>query len=88
MMRPVRTTVTLDADTRLVIDRTMRERGMTFREAVNELIRNGSRQGPAPAGPFTLPRSMGTPSVPLTKALEIADRLEDEEITRGLATGR
>ena len=87
MMR-MRTTVTLDPDTRLLIDTTMRERGLSFREAVNELIRRGSRPDSRQTGGFTTPRTMGQPAIPLTNALALADRLEDEEIARRLAAGR
>jgi len=37
----VRTTVTLDPDTRLLVERSMRERGLSFKQAVNEAIRAG-----------------------------------------------
>jgi len=37
----MRTTVTLDPDTRLLVERAMRERGLTFKQAVNEAIRAG-----------------------------------------------
>ena len=37
----MRTTITLDPDTRLLIERAMRERGLSFKDAVNEAIRVG-----------------------------------------------
>jgi hypothetical protein len=37
----MRTTVTLDPDTEQIVRRRMRERGMTFKEALNDAIRSG-----------------------------------------------
>jgi hypothetical protein len=39
MVHRVRTTVTLDPDTRLLVERAVRECGLTFKEAVNEGLR-------------------------------------------------
>jgi len=84
----VRTTVTLDPDTRLLIERAMRERGLSFKEAVNEAIRAGL----APGGPeprrFTTPRNLGPPRFDLTKALTLAGELEDDALVRRLTEGR
>ena len=41
MMHSVRTTITLDPDTELLVKRAMRERGISFKEAVNDAIRAG-----------------------------------------------
>jgi len=84
----VRTTITLDADTRLLVERAMRERGLSFKEAVNEAIRAGL--GPAEPGErrYTTARDLGLPRVDLTKALGLAGQLEDEALARRLAEGR
>ena len=85
----MRTTVTLDPDTRLLVERAMHERDMTFKEAVNVAIRiglGGHSRGDRPAA--TIPRDMGEPHLDLTRALEIAGELEDEQIVRKLAEGR
>ena len=37
----MRTTITLDPDTRLLVEQAMRERGLTFKQAVNAAIREG-----------------------------------------------
>lgn len=89
MMRRVRTTVTLDADTRLLVERAMRERDITFKEALNDAIRAGLA-GPAPGDRpgATVPRDMGAPLFDLTRSLELYGQLEDEEIVRKLASGR
>jgi hypothetical protein len=84
----VRTTVTLDPDTRLLVERAMRERGLSFKEAVNEAIRAGLA-APDPADrTYTTARRLGPARVDLTKALRIAADLEDDTLARRLAEGR
>jgi hypothetical protein len=83
----MRTTVTLDPDARLLIERAMRERGLSFKDAVNEAIRAGLGGAPA-ARAYTTPRDLGPARVDLTKALEVAGRLEDDTLARRLAEGR
>jgi hypothetical protein len=84
----MRTTVTLDPDTDAYVRRLMRERGLTFKQALNDAIRAGL--GPQrPAVPLELPTfHMGPPKVDLTKALQLAGSLEDEALLRKLAEGR
>jgi hypothetical protein len=84
----MRTTVTLDADTRLLVERAMRERGLSFKEAVNEAIRAGLGASPAGARAYTTPRALGPARVDLTKALRVAAELEDDALARRLAEGR
>jgi len=79
----MRTTITLDPDVEAQVKRLMRERGLTFKEAVNTAIRAGLQP---PGEPFRTPaHDMGEPLVDLTKALRLAGELEDEEIVRRLA---
>jgi hypothetical protein len=67
----------------------MRERGLTFRQAINEALRTGLGKRPST-------RPYRTPSVPIglrpdidwDKALHIAAELEDEELIRRLRAGR
>lgn len=84
----MRTTITLDPDVRLLVERSMRERGLSFKHAVNEAIRAGL--GPAEPGSrsYTKPRRLGPPRVDLTKALSLANELEDEALARRLTEGR
>jgi hypothetical protein len=84
----VRTTVTLDPDTRLLIERAMRERGLSFKDAVNEAIRAGLGPAGARGGLYTTPRRLGPARVDVTKALSVAGELEDEALARRLAEGR
>ena len=85
----MRTTVTLDPDVDALVKRAMRERGLTFKAAVNEAIRAGMKD-PRRRGsrrPFPV-QDMGEPLVDVTKALRLAGELEDEERARGLARGK
>jgi hypothetical protein len=62
----------------------MRERGLSFKEAVNSAIRAGL--GRTEEAPFETPTfAMGEPSVPLDRALQLAAELEDTELARRLA---
>ena len=84
----MRTTITLDPETRLLIERAMRERGLSFKDAVNEAIRAGL--GPAQPGGrvYTTPRRLGAARVDLVKALTLAGDLEDDVLARRLTEGR
>ena len=84
----MRTTVTLDPDTDAVVRRLMRERGLSFKEAVNEAIRAGA-PGAGRSRTFRTPvYDMGRSAVPLEHALRLAGELEDEELLRKLAARR
>ena len=84
----MRTTVTLDPEVAALVERDMRERGVSFKQALNDAIRSGLGGAPA-AEPYVVrARSMGTPAVPLTKALQLAAELEDDEIVRKLSIGK
>lgn len=85
MMQAVRTTVTLDPDVEQIVRRRMRERGQSFKEALNDSIREGVL---APARRFrTETARMGQPTVSLDRALQIAGDLEDEESIRRMRAG-
>jgi hypothetical protein len=84
----MRTTVTLDPDTRVLVERAMRERGLTFKEAVNAAIRAGLGEAREQGRRFTSPRELGPARVDLTKALDIAGGIEDDVLARRLAEGR
>lgn len=88
MVRRMRTTVTLDADVEALIRRVMAERGLSFKEALNDAVRAGLAPSEG-RGPYRLePAHLGRPAVPLTKALRLAAELEDDEIVRKLALGK
>ena len=79
----VRTIVMPDPDVQAIVRGAMRERGVSFKEALNGAV----GRGVAPTGvAFRTPTfDMGMPAVPLTKALSLAADLEDQQIVRRLA---
>ncbi len=87
MMRSVRTTVTLDPDTEQTIRRRMRERGISFKEAINEAIRASVREDATPRPFRTETAAMGRSVVNLDRALQVAADLEDDELLRKMRTG-
>lgn len=84
----MRTTVTLDPDVEMLIKRAMRERGLTFKEAVNEAIRAGVAPRRRGAPRVFATHDMGEALVDVTKALQIAGELEDQERARKLSQGK
>lgn len=84
----MRTTITLDPDTRALVERAMAERGLSFKDAVNEAIRAGLGARGAERASYTTPRRLGPARVDLTKALQVAAELEDDALVRRLAEGR
>jgi hypothetical protein len=80
----MRTTVTLDSDVENLLRLAMRERGESFKEVLNNAIREGLRGASsrkvATYRPMTF--DMGKPLVDLTKALSLAQDLEDQETVR------
>lgn len=81
----MRTTVTLDPDVAARLKEAARERGISFKEALNSAVRaglaagRGSRQYRTPSRPLGL-----RPGLNLDKALEMAGEIEDAEIVRKL----
>ena len=85
MMPTVRTTVTLDPDVEQIIRRRMRERGISFKEALNDAVRSA---GASRRKPFvTEVASMGESRVNLDRALQIAADLEDDDLLRRMRAG-
>jgi hypothetical protein len=73
----MRTTVTLEPDVEAFISQAMRDRGLTFKEAVNAAIRAGmSPRGQTRTAPFPT-YDLGRPLVDITKAVRLAGELED-----------
>lgn len=83
----MRTTVTLDEDTLALLQRRMREQGVSFKKALNDAIRDGADGRPTPAPFHTRAADLGVPAVNLDRALQIAAELEDEELIRRLRRG-
>jgi hypothetical protein len=80
----MRTTVTLEPDAEAIVRRLMRERGLTFKQALNEAIRGASRARRR-GGFRTRVFDLGASAMPLDKALRLAADLEDDELIRKLA---
>lgn len=87
----MRTTVTLDADVERLIRDAMRERAISFKEALNEAARIGlGGRGPAGARKFVQKsfRMGQEQEFRWDKAVAVADAIEDEEIGRKIALRR
>ena len=81
----MRTTLTIDDEIAARLQRLQRERGISFKEAVNATLRAGL-DGTSRAPTYRLPTyRMGVrPGVDLDRALQLDAALEDEEIVRKL----
>lgn len=89
MMPRMRTTVTLDGDTETIVRRRMKDRGVSFKQAINDLVREGVSSPRDTQAVFrTDTVAMGVPSVNLDRALQLAAELEDEELIRRMRTGK
>jgi hypothetical protein len=82
----MRTTVTLDADLAAKLQALARERGVSFKDALNSALRRGLAGGDGGSRPYRLPtRRMGLrQGIDLDKALRLAAELEDVETIRKL----
>jgi hypothetical protein len=87
----MRTTVTLDSDVELLLRDAMRERGISFKQALNQAARDGLVRARQPRAKRFVQKthSFGAGSeLNLDKALALADALEDEERIRKMQLGR
>ena len=83
----MRTTVTLDPDVEALLRARMQERGISFKRALNDAVRESCASGER--APFrSRTRPMGVPSVNLDRALQLAGELEDEELIRKQRLGK
>ena len=83
----MRTTITLDPDVEQLLKRVLRERDVTFKEAVNEALRAGLKGATGKQTRFrqrTFSLGAGK-AYRWEKALEVASSIEDEEIIRKMA---
>jgi hypothetical protein len=83
----MRTTITLDPDTRALLQAAMKERDISFKEALNSAVRAGLTQTRSKQRPFAQQSySLGSDqNFRWDKALESAAAMEDEELARKLA---
>lgn len=87
MMHAMRTTVTLDPDVEQLVRRRMRERGESFKQALNDLVRGGAGVGASQRSFQTETASLGTSTVNLDRALQVVADLEDDELIRRMRAG-
>lgn len=84
-----RTTVTLDPDVEALLSQFMAERGLSFKQAINDSIRQGLQHARVGEIDYSFPTyDLGQPTVDLTRALQVASDLEVEETARELERGR
>ena len=86
----MRTTLTVDPDVWARLKELANERSVTFEEIVNATLRAGLAVETPDAKPFTVrARPMGArPGVDLSRALRLADELEDEALGRKPGLGK
>ncbi len=83
----MRTTATLDPEVELLLRKVMKERGVSFKKALNEAVKAGLSPRTQPAAkPYVQKTySLGlNPNLNWDKAQAIADAMEDEDILRKL----
>ena len=81
----MRTTVTLDPDVELLVKKLVRERGVSFKEALNQAVRLGMasmRRRPTRRFKQRTYRMGFRPEFRWDKALAMAEAIEDEERMR------
>jgi hypothetical protein len=83
----VRTTVTLEPDIQALIRAAMKERGISFKEALNSAVRAGLTQGKPGRRDFVQKSYSlgGDQNFRWDKALDTAAAIEDEELGRKFA---
>jgi len=88
----VRTTVTIDPDVEALLKRAMRDRGLSFKDALNSAIRAGLLAGLAGRRAVTVKvptfDMKQRANLNLDRALALAGELEDEELIRKLSVGK
>jgi hypothetical protein len=87
----MRTTVTLDPDVERLIRDAMRERDISFKEALNEAARIGFCGKRPKRGRKFVQESFGmgaSQEFRWDKAVAVADAIEDEELSRKLTLGK
>lgn len=84
----MRTAITLDAESKALVENAMKEQGRSFKEVVNDAIKRGLGSTDISTHLELPVYDMGVPLVNLDKALQLAGELEDEEIIKKMALGK
>lgn len=79
--------MTRDPDVEQIVRRRTRERGMSFKEAINDAIRRSVSRS-SPTRFRTATASMGESRVNLDRALQVVADLEHDELVRKIRSGR
>lgn len=80
--------MTLDPDAEALVKQAMRERGISFKEAINLAVRMGlGRSGRRRFRQRSFALGF-RPDIPYEKALRLAGELEDQELLRKLSLGK
>lgn len=88
LMLAVRTTITLTSEAESLLRRAMVDRGLTFKDAVNEAIVAGLRVETGRAMYSTPTFDLGRARIPLDRAVALAGDLEGEELIRKQSVGK
>jgi len=84
----MRTTLTLDDDLAALLRSQAKERGISFKEVVNSVIRSGlGERALKPNNPIpkTIPHSFGfNPGIDLDKLNQLTDEFESDEFLKSL----
>jgi hypothetical protein len=87
----MRTTITLEPDVEELVTTAMRERGLSFKAAVNLGLRaglGGPHGGPSARGDYSFPTYDLGARVDLTSVNRVIDELEDSALTDKIELGR
>jgi hypothetical protein len=84
----MRTTVTLDPDVEAQLKATMRERGISFKAALNDAVRAGLGVSAPVSRPYKMPTAPLGVRINIDKASRIVGEWEDEEILRKMEEGK
>lgn len=86
----MRTTVTLDDDVTAALQAAMRERGISFKEALNTAVRAGLADANPPSRPYRVEpfHAEIQPGIDIKKINRLMADWEDEEIARKLELGK
>ena len=79
--------MTLDPDTEQLVRRRMKERKVSFKQALNDAIRDGAPSSAVRVEFRTQTASLGESSVGLDRALQVAGKLEDDDLIRKMRSG-
>lgn len=83
----MRATITVTPEAQALVQKAMRERGVTFNKAVNDAIVTALTAG-RPRESLSIPTvDMGRATVTVERALQLAGNLEDEEWLRKTSVG-